>query len=42
MSTSILYTPPRLGVLIVESSGVLCQSNVEKRNVVTVDSWDEE
>ena len=42
MNVNILYTPPRLRILLIENSGVLCLSNVEKRNVVTVNSWDED
>lgn len=41
MNTNSLYTAPLLKVLIVGSAGVLCESNVQSREMIE-GSWDEE
>ena len=40
MTIKILYTSPQLRIHIVENAGMLCQSNVQSRNVVE-GTWDE-
>ncbi len=41
MNNNSLYITPALKVHIVDLGGVLCQSNVQSRNMVE-GSWDEE
>ena len=41
MNNNSLYITPALKVHIVDLAGVLCQSNVQSRNMVE-GSWDEE
>lgn len=41
MIINYLYTPPQITIRLIESSGILCESNIQSRRVID-GSWDEE
>ncbi len=36
-----LYTPPQITIRLIESTGILCESNIQSRKVIS-GNWDEE